>query len=144
MTAAKKTGANYKYAVGRRKEATAVVKLFPQGKGNYTIAKGEGTITMKEYFGGNIHMYEMAMFPIVATGKDNVNKFDAEIRLTSGGISGQADAIKLAFARALIEWDPELRLLLKPYGLLKRDPRSKERMKPGLKKARKRPKWSKR
>ncbi len=144
MTAAAKKTSNYKYAVGRRKEATAVVKLFPQGKGNYTLVKGEGTITLKEYFGGNHHMYEQAMFPIVATGKDNVNKFDAEIKITSGGIAGQSDAIKLAFARALIEWDPELRAMLKPFGLLKRDPRSKERMKPGLKKARKRPKRSKR
>lgn len=143
MTAATKK-ANYKYAVGRRKEATAVVKLFPQGKGTYTIMKGETGISMKEYFGGNHHMYEQAMFPIVATGKDNVHKFDAEIRITSGGIAGQSDAIKLAFARALIEWDPELRTMLKPYGLLKRDPRSKERKKPGLKKARKRPKRSKR
>ncbi len=143
MTAVKKTS-NYKYAVGRRKEATAVVKLYPQGKGNYTIAKGEGVITLKEYFGGNHHLFEMALFPIVASGTDNVNKFDAEIKITSGGIAGQADAIKLAFARALIEWDPELRAMLKPFGLLKRDPRSKERMKPGLKKARKRPKWSKR
>lgn len=142
MTAAKK--ANYKYAVGRRKEATAVVKLFPNGKGNYTIQKGEGTISLKEYFGGNHYLYDLAMFPIVVTGKDNVNKFDAEIRITSGGIAGHADAIKLAFARALIEWDAELRGQLKPYGLLKRDPRSKERKKPGLKKARKRPKWSKR
>ena len=144
MTAVKKTSSNYKYAVGRRKEATAVVKLFPQGKGTYTVLKGESGMSLKEYFGGNHHMFEQAMFPIVATGKDNVNKFDAEIKLTSGGISGQADAIKLAFARALIEWDPELRAMLKPFGLLKRDPRSKERMKPGLKKARKRPKWSKR
>lgn len=142
MTAVKK--ANYKYAVGRRKEATAVVKLFPNGKGSYTIQKGEGTITLKEYFGGNHYLYDLAMFPIVMTGNDNTKKFDAEIRITSGGIAGHADAIKLAFARALIEWDPELRGQLKPYGLLKRDPRSKERKKPGLKKARKKPKWSKR
>ncbi len=139
MTAvAKKT--KYNYAVGRRKEATAVVKLYPSGTGNYTIQKGGTTITLKEYFGGNHHLYEMAIFPIVSTG----GKFDAEIKITSGGIAGQADAIKLALSRALIIWDPELRAQLKPFGLLKRDPRSKERMKPGLKKARKRPKWSKR
>lgn len=141
MTAAK-TKTTYKYAVGRRKEATAVVKLFPSGTGNFTIQKGEGTITLKEYFGGNHHLYEFAVFPIVAVGM--AGKFDAEIKITSGGISGQADAIKLAMARALIIFDPELRGQLKPFGLLKRDPRSKERMKPGLKKARKRPKWSKR
>lgn len=139
MTAVKKTN-KYNYAVGRRKEATAVVKLFPGGTGNYTIQKGEGTITLKEYFGGNHHLYEAAIYPIVSTG----GRFDAEIKITSGGIAGQADAIKLALSRALILWDPELRAQLKPYGLLKRDPRSKERMKPGLKKARKRPKWSKR
>ena len=142
MTAAKKN--TYHYAVGRRKEATAVIKLFPAGKGNFTITKGEKTVSVKEYFGGNHHMYELAICPIVILGNDMVNKFDAEIKLSSGGIAGQADAIKLGFARALIEWDPELRTQLKPFGLLKRDPRSKERMKPGLKKARKRPKRSKR
>lgn len=143
MTAVKKKN-TYSYAVGRRKEATAVVKLFPQGKGNFTIMKGEQAIALKEYFGGNHYMYELAICPLTVLGKDMLSKFDAEIKITSGGIAGQSEAIKLAFARALIERDAELRTQLKPFGLLKRDPRSKERMKPGLKKARKRPKRSKR
>ena len=142
MTAVKKK--TYNYAVGRRKEATAVVKLFPGGKGSYNIIKGETTITLKDYFGGNHYLYELSIFPIVSLGATALATFDAEIKITSGGIAGQADAIKLAFARALTEWDPALRSQLKPFGLLKRDPRSKERKKPGLKKARKRPKRSKR
>jgi small subunit ribosomal protein S9 len=75
---------------------------------------------------------------------DNLKKFDAEITITGGGIAGQSDAIRLGFARALILHDADFRLTLKPYGLLKRDPRVKERKKPGLKKARKGPTWSKR
>jgi small subunit ribosomal protein S9 len=59
-------------------------------------------------------------------------------------MSGQSDAIKLGFARALVDWNTDLRTQLKPYGLLKRDARIKERKKPGLKKARKAPTWSKR
>jgi small subunit ribosomal protein S9 len=77
-------------------------------------------------------------------GADMMSKFDADIRVTSGGKAGQADSIKLAFSRALVEWNPELRTQLKPHELLKRDPRGKERKKPGLKKARKAPKRSKR
>ena len=77
-------------------------------------------------------------------GADLLKQFDADIKVIGGGIAGQSDAIKLAFARALIDYNPEWRLTLKPYGLLKRDPRIKERKKPGLKKARKAPTWSKR
>jgi small subunit ribosomal protein S9 len=77
-------------------------------------------------------------------GADMMSKFDADIRVTSGGKAGQANSIRLGLSRALVEWNPELRTQLKPHELLKRDPRSKERKKPGLKKARKAPKWSKR
>jgi small subunit ribosomal protein S9 len=59
-------------------------------------------------------------------------------------LRGQAEAIRLAISRALVEFNPEYRLVIKPYGLLKRDPREKERKKPGLRKARKSPQWSKR
>lgn len=85
-----------------------------------------------------------ALAPFATLGADMAKKFDAAIKICGGGIAGQSDAIKLAFARALIEWNPEFRLTLKPFGLLKRDPRVKERKKPGLKKARKSPTWSKR
>ena len=108
------------------------------------IVKGDKEIPLKEYFLGHDHfLYEM-MLPFSVLGGDLVNKFDAEIRVTSGGKAGQADSIRLGFARALVEYSPETRAQLKPYELLKRDPRKKERKKPGLKKARKAPKWSKR
>jgi small subunit ribosomal protein S9 len=81
---------------------------------------------------------------LMTLGKDNLKKFDLEITINGGGIAWQADAIKLGLARALITFDADLRVTLKPYGLLKRDPRIKERKKPGLKKARKGPTWSKR
>ncbi len=135
----------YNYAVGRRKETSAVVKLFPKGKGKFNTRKANGKeLELKEYFGGNTHLYENAIMPLLVLGKEYVTQFDAEIVIRGGGISGQSDAIKLWFARALINWNAELRTTLKPYGLLKRDPRIKERKKPGLKKARKAPTRSKR
>lgn len=135
----------YTYAIGRRKETTAVVKLFGNGGGNFTIKTSNGSKKpLADYFGGNLYLLEAALLPLNTIGADYVKKFDAEIVVSGWGISGQADAIKLGFARALIEWNPELRVTLKPYGLLKRDPRIKERKKPGLKKARKGPTWSKR
>ena len=135
----------YTYAIGRRKETTAVVKLFGNWSGNFTIKTSNGSQKpLADYFGGNLYLLEAAMLPLQTLGVDYLKKFDAEIVVSGGWISGQADAIKLGFARALIEWDAELRLTLKPYGLLKRDPRIKERKKPGLNKARKGPTWSKR
>jgi small subunit ribosomal protein S9 len=135
----------YNYAVGRRKETSAVVKLFPKGKGKFNTRTASGKeIELKEYFGGNTHLYENAVMPLLVLGKEYITQFDAEIVIRGGGIAGQSDAIKLGFARALINWNAELRTTLKPYGLLKRDPRIKERKKPGLKKARKAPTRSKR
>ncbi|MCX6825536.1 MAG: 30S ribosomal protein S9 [candidate division SR1 bacterium] len=135
----------YTYAIGRRKETTAVVKLFGQGTGSFIIKSSNGSKKpLADYFGGNLYLLENALSPLNTLGADYLKKFDAEIVINGGGISGQADAIKLGIARALIEWNAELRLTLKPYGLLKRDPRIKERKKPGLKKARKGPTWSKR
>ena len=136
---------DYTYAIGRRKETTAVVKLFGNGGGNFTIKTSNGSQKpLADYFGGNHYLLEAALLPLKTLGADYLKKFDAEIVVSGWGISWQADAIKLGFARALIEWNSELRLTLKPYGLLKRDPRIKERKKPGLKKARKGPTWSKR
>lgn len=135
----------YNYAVGRRKETTATVKLYAKGAGNFVLKTATGKeYTLADYFGGNLYLYQNALAPFTILGADVASKFDAEIKIVGGGIAGQADAIRLAFARALIEWNSELRLSLKPHGLLKRDPRVKERKKPGLKKARKAPTWSKR
>ena len=135
----------YNYAIGRRKSTTAVVKLYSKGGGTFIVKTSSGKETpLKEYFGGNDYLYKHAMAPFDVIAPDAFKKFDAHIRITGGGISGYADAIRLAFARALIDWNADLRPTLKPYGLLKRDPRIKERKKPGLKKARKAPTWSKR
>jgi len=135
----------YDYAIGRRKENSTVVKLFASGTGKFVIKTARGIEkTLQEYFGGNDYMFQNAISPFITLGTDLIKKFDAEIKVIWGGIAGQADAIKLAFARALIKHNPDWRLTLKPYGLLKRDPRIKERKKPGLKKARKAPTWSKR
>ncbi len=135
----------YTYAIGRRKETTAVVRLFGNGSGSFIIKTSNGSQKpLAEYFGGNTYLLNTALMPLTTLGGDYLKKFDAEIVVNGWWISWQADAIKLGFARALIEWNSELRLTLKPFGLLKRDPRVKERKKPGLKKARKGPSWSKR
>ena len=139
------TNKEYNYAIGRRKETSTVVKLYGKGTGVFTVTSKNGVArSLQQYFGGNIYLYDNAISPFTTLGADYVKKFDAQISLAGGGIAGQSDAIKLGFARALIKWDPELRATLKPFGHLKRDPRIKERKKPGLKKARKSPTWSKR
>jgi len=135
----------YTNAVGRRKETTATVKLYAKGAWNFLLRTATWKeYSLAEYFGGNIYLYENAMMPFTTLWADVAKKFDAEIKVVWGWIAGQSDAIRLAFSRALVEWNSDLRPTLKPHGLLKRDPRVKERKKPGLKKARKAPTWSKR
>jgi len=135
----------YLYAVGRRNRSTVNVRLYQGGTGNFIVTKTNGsTIGLKEYFGGNDCLYENSVYPLITLGKGALNTYNAEIEISGGGIKGQSDAIKLAFARSLITMDPTIRAMLKPYGLLKRDPRRKERVKPGLRGARRRPQWSKR
>lgn len=134
----------YNYSVGRRKESTAIVKLYPQGSGKFTITHNGKQKTLKEYFGGAHYLYDNALTPFAILGKDVANQYDAEITVKGGGVAGHSNSIRLGFAKALIESNPEWRLTLKPYGMLVRDARIKERKKPGLKKARKAPTWSKR
>ncbi len=135
----------YHYAIGRRKETSTVVKLFSKGTWSFVIKTAKGIEkTLQQYFGGNEYLYQNAIAPFTTLGPDYLKKFDAQIKIVWWGISGQSDAIKLAFARALIDRNPEIRPTLKPYGHLKRDARIKERKKPWLKKARKSPTWSKR
>ena len=139
------TNREYTNAVGRRKETTATVKLYAKGAGNILVKTVTGKeYTLADYFGGNVYLYKNAVLPFTTLGNDVLKKFDAEIKIVGGGIAGQSDAIKLAFSRALVEWNSDLRPTLKPHGQLKRDPRIKERKKPGLKTARKAPTWSKR
>ncbi len=123
--------------VGRRKTAVAVAILKP-GNGKITI-NGK---TVDEYFGNNLIQKHLALLPLKRAGLED--KVDVEIKSEGGGITGQADAIKLAIARCLVEYKPELRTLLKKESMLKRDPRMVERKKAGQPKARKKFQWTKR
>jgi small subunit ribosomal protein S9 len=121
---------------GRRKEAVARVRLRP-GTG-IVMVNGR---TFDEYFPILTHRV-IAKEPLRLTQTEEV--YDVDATLDGGGVSGQAGAIRLGIARALIALDPEQRPILKKAGLLKRDAREKERRKYGLKKARKAPQYSKR
>ena len=121
---------------GRRKEATAVVRLT-KGKGNLTVNKKN----IDEYFGRDVAKMIIRQ-PLVLTNSENV--YDIDIKVQGGGSFGQAGAIRLAISKALIELNPELRADLKKAGYLTRDSRVKERKKVGLKKARTSPQFSKR
>ena len=134
----------YQYAVWRRKRSTAVVKLYPNGSWNYTIRKGDEQVSVQDYFWGHDYMIEDLFYPFTVLGAKAQSAYDAEIVVKGWGLMGQTEAIRLWFARALVGENESNRTTLKPHGLLKRDPRVKERKKPGLKKARKSPEWSKR
>jgi small subunit ribosomal protein S9 len=121
---------------GRRKEAVARVRLVP-GTGNFQL-NGRA---LEEYFPARTHRMIVAS-PLRAVGREK--DFDVVARIEGGGVAGQAGAVRLGIARALIEIDPELRPVLKKEGFLTRDSREKERRKYGLKKARKAPQYSKR
>ena len=122
--------------VGRRKEAVVRVRLVP-GTGEFTL-NGR---TMDSYCPNKVHP-QLIREPFVTLEKDG--QFDVIATLTGGGITGQAGALRLGIARALINLEPEDRGVLKKAGFLTRDPRVKERKKYGLKKARKAPQYSKR
>ena len=123
-------------AVGRRKEAIARVRINP-GSGTFKV-NGR---TLEEYFPNKLHQ-QLIREPLVTVEK--TERFDIFANLKGGGTSGQAGALRLAIARALIEADSEDRPPLKKAGFLTRDPRVIERKKYGLKKARKAPQYSKR
>lgn len=125
-----------KNAVGRRKEA--VTRVF--------LSKGSGVITVndkdyKTYF-PLVYLQNQVEQPLKAV--ESADKFDVKVNATGGGVKGQAEAVKLGIARALLEVSTEYRPALKAAGLLTRDPRSVERKKPGKKKARKSFQFSKR
>jgi small subunit ribosomal protein S9 len=122
--------------VGRRKEAVVRVRLTA-GTGKFSL-NGK---SLEEYFPNKVHQ-QLIREPLVILDKPEA--FDVRANLKGGGITGQAGALRLAIARALIEIDSEDRPALKKAGFLTRDPRVKERKKYGLKKARKAPQYSKR
>lgn len=124
------------YGTGRRKNAIARVFLVP-GEGNVII----NNRPIGEYFGRKT-LEMIVRQPMELTGASV--RFDIQAKVLGGGISGQAGAIKMGIARALIQADPNLRSSLKKAGFMTRDPRMKERRKYGLKKARKASQFSKR
>lgn len=134
----KKLKANeYIEGIGRRKTASARVRISSSNKTNLTVNTKNGS----DFFPSDI---------LEATALESLTKseipdtFNISVHVRGGGVSAQAGAIRHGLARALIEFDPALRKTLKAEGFLKRDPRAKERRKFGLKKARKRAQWSKR
>ena len=124
------------HKIGRRKTAVARVYLA-KGKGKITVNKKD----MAVYFPTATLQYKVNQ-PLTMTNNDG--NFDITVNVFGGGITGQAEAIRLALSRAMCEIDAENRLILKPEGLLTRDPRMVERKKLGQKKARKKFQFSKR
>jgi small subunit ribosomal protein S9 len=124
------------HKIGRRKTAVARVYVS-EGKGNITVNKKD----MATYFPTATLQYKVNQ-PLVLT--ENDGNFDIKVNVYGGGITGQAEAIRLARSRVMCELDPENRTILKPEGLLTRDPRMVERKKFGQKKARKKFQFSKR
>jgi small subunit ribosomal protein S9 len=127
----------YYEGVGRRKESTARVRVMG-GSGRF-IVNGK---SVEEYF-GRFGDPDKAASALDATG-ENRAQLDITVIVKGGGVSGQVDAVKLGLARALIKMNPDFRPALRNAGLLTRDARIKERKKPGLKRARKAPTYTKR
>lgn len=126
----------YFYSNGKRKTAVARVKLWEDGKGDVTI----NGMKAKDYL--TPLQIENALAPLALAEKSKA--FDIEVKVLGGGKAAQSDAMRLGISRALLVYDPELRAALKPAGYLRRDARVKERKKPGLKRARRAPQFSKR
>ncbi len=127
----------YIETIGRRKTASARVRMTPGSVSSVTINDKD----IKAFFPIEAHQV-MAMEPFLKVAIPSA--FVITVRVVGGGVSSQAGAVRHGIARALIEYDIQLRGELKKLGFLKRDPRAKERKKPGLVKARKRKQWSKR
>ncbi len=127
----------YIFAVGRRKEAVARVRWHANDAPAFTV-NGR---PMTQYF-PTLELQFAVMQPLVATNNTTVGNMTAKVN--GGGVAGQAEAVRLGIARALVKGDPDLRLVLKRAGFMRRDPRAKERKKYGLKRARRAPQWQKR
>lgn len=129
--------AQYYEGIGRRKTSTARVRIFPGGTGSLIINDKDGNDYLPRF--GDV---EILLEPLRVIGQDK--NYNITVHVNGGGISGQRDAIRLGLARALLKLDPDLKPQLKAEDLLTRDPRVKERKKPGLKRARKAPTYTKR
>jgi small subunit ribosomal protein S9 len=131
------TEKRYYQGTGRRKTAIARVRLFP-GSGEFVV-NGKN---ITEYFGQRDLFEREIIRPLELTG--NAASFNVLVKVRGGGVAGQVGAVRHGIARALLDVNAELRPTLKKAGLLTRDPRMKERKKAGLKRARKRPQYTKR
>jgi len=129
--------AQYYEGIGRRKEASARVRLFPGGTGRVIINDKDGLAYLTRT--GDL---EAALQPLRVIGQERA--YDVTVHVNGGGVTGQRDAIRLGVARAILKLDPETRPALRSAEMLTRDPRVKERKKPGLKRARKAPTYTKR
>jgi small subunit ribosomal protein S9 len=127
----------YYEGIGRRKTSTARVRLHSGGTGAITV----NDKPVSEYFGRQTDAQNVAA-PLRLAGAEQ--RFDVTVKVSGGGDTGQADAVAMGVARALLVSDPELKPMLRKAGYLTRDARAKERKKPGLKRARKAPQYTKR
>jgi small subunit ribosomal protein S9 len=128
----------YYQGTGRRKSAVARVRVYPDGEGT-VVVNGR---TLREHFGARLLYEKMILDPLrLINMEQNLN---VTVLVRGGGDTGQAGAVRAGIARALVQMDENLRPVLKKAGMLTRDPRVKERKKPGLKRARKRPTYTKR
>lgn len=128
---------NFIFAVGRRKRAIARVRLIENGAGEVKINEKD----IKQYF-PYFEYADIVLAPLKAVGLSDI--FNISVKVLGGGVHSQADAVRHAVSRALLKYDKNFRKTLKPLGYLTRDPREKERKKPGLKRARRAPQFSKR
>ncbi|MGC9394557.1 MAG: 30S ribosomal protein S9 [Anaerolineae bacterium] len=127
----------YYEGIGRRKTASARVRLHTDGNGQFVV-NGK---PYQEYFCRDVDWRNL-MMPLKLTGTEA--QYDVTVLVKGGGITGQSEAVRMGVARALLKIDPEFRALLRKAGVLTRDAREKERKKPGLKRARKAPQYTKR
>jgi small subunit ribosomal protein S9 len=129
--------AQYFEGVGRRKEATARVRVA-SGSGKFLVNEKE----VNQYFTRLGDLNEI-LLPLTATGQERTG-YDITVKVNGGGVTGQTDAVKLGLTRALVKMNGEWNSAMRKAGLLTRDARIKERKKPGLKRARKAPTYTKR
>ena len=127
----------YYYAIGRRKNAVAQIRLYKKGEGEIKVNGKD----MKNYFPRE-EWQSNILAPLKAMGQ--MNKLNVIATVKGGGVNAQSEAIRLAVSRALLQLNPIFRRGLRKYGYLTRDARKKERKKPGLKRARRAPQWQKR
>ncbi|MFQ5410109.1 MAG: 30S ribosomal protein S9 [Anaerolineales bacterium] len=131
------TNGEYYEGIGRRKASTARVRVYPGGTGAVIVNEMPG----EEYF-DRVGDFDRVVQPLRVTGSEV--SLNVTVKVSGGGVTGQSDAVRQGLARALLKYDPELRRQLRAHKMLTRDSRVKERKKPGLKRARKAPTYTKR